>query len=458
MRKRAVDRDARVPRPRFALTAALAASTLALAGCSSLLETDQARLCRMALPALEAPDAHIEIARQIEAADGRGVRIEYRSGAPGNALAPHFAQCRFLNPGRPRKSDELAALTTDRGPLEPWRLALLIRYWLATSEARTADPAPLGDVDALVRIAPSLAYALQQAINAIPLAAIYALLAAAYSLVYGLVGRINLAFGELAAAGGYAAGFGVLLLAGAAPFAILGLAMAFAILTASAYGLASARLVFAPLHRASGQQALVASVGLALFLQEFLRLTQGPRLAWVSPMLNEPFAIARAGGFFVTATPIALLVGGFALVAASALMLLMRYSAFGRQWRAYADDPIAATMFGVNPSAIFARTFVLASAMAGLSGFAMTIYFGAVGYGASTTLGLKALIAAILGGVGSIPGAFLGGLLIGLFEAAWSTWFAIDYRDVAVFSLLAIVLTLRPGGILNVPALESRRS
>ena len=429
-----------------------------LAGCSTLLETDQARLCRMALPAIETPDARIEISKQTEFADGRGVRIDYRSGAPGESLTPHFAECRFIAPGRPRKSKDLQALTTDRGPLSERSLGFLIRFWLATPEARAADPAPLGDVNALPSIAPPLAYGLQQTINAVPLAAIYALLAAAYSLVYGLVGRINLAFGELAAAGGYAASFGVLLAAGFAPLAVMALALILAVLTASAYGFASARLVFAPLHRASGQQALVATVGLALFLQEFLRLTQGPNIAWVSPLLNEPFALLRSGSFFVTATPIAMLVGGFALVAASALVVLMRLSSFGRQWRAYADDPIAAEMFGIDPKAIFAKTFVLASAMAGLSGFAMTIYFGALGFGASTTLGLKALIAAILGGIGSISGAFLGGLVIGLFEAAWSTYFSIDYRDVAVFSLLAIVLVLRPGGILNTPAVEIRRS
>jgi branched-chain amino acid transport system permease protein len=80
----------------------------------------------------------------------------------------------------------------------------------------------------------------------------------------------------------------------------------------------------------------------------------------------------------------------------------------------------------------------------------MTMYYGSVGYGAATALGLKALIAAILGGVGSIPGAFVGGFVVGAFEAVWSTYFAIDYRDVAVFSLLAIVLVLRPGGILGV--------
>jgi len=127
----------------------------------------------------------------------------------------------------------------------------------------------------------------------------------------------------------------------------------------------------------------------------------------------------------------------------------MRRTRFGRRWRAYADDPLGAQLFGVNPRAIFAQTFALASAFAGLSGFVMTMYYGSVGYGAATGLGLKALAAAILGGVGSIPGALLGGLIVGAFEAVWQTYFPVDYRDVAVFGLLAIVLVLRPGGILG---------
>ena len=334
---------------------------------------------------------------------------------------------------------------------------MLIRFWLATPEGRAADPLPLAGAETVWSAPLLAAYGLQQAINGLPLTAIYALLAAAYSLVYGLVGRINLAFGEFAAAGGYAAAFGVLLAAGFAPAALLALALGLAVSTAGAFGVASGRLVFAPLHRASGQQALVATVGLSLFLQEFLRLTQGARIRWVNPILNEPFALLRAGDFFVAATPIALLIGALALIAALALLAVMKWTRFGRQWRAYADDPIAAEMFGVAPGAIFAKTFALASALAGLSGFAMTIFYGGLGYGASTTLGLKALIAAILGGIGSIPGAFLGGLLIGVFEAAWSAFLPIDYRDVAVFSLLAIVLALRPGGILNIGAATPRR-
>ncbi len=330
------------------------------------------------------------------------------------------------------------------------RLAILSRYWLATPEARAADPAPLGDVSGLTALPPALAYALQQTINGLPLAAVYALLAAAYSLVYGLIGRINLAFGEIAAAGGYAAALGASLTATQAPATILAVALTFGVVTAALWGVASSRWVFQPLHRASGQQALIASIGLALALQEFLRLTQGDRPNWVSPILNAPFGVARAGDFIVTTAPNALLAGACALLAGLALVLVMRRTRFGRRWRAYADDSLGARLFGVSPRAIFAQTFALASAFAGLSGGIMTMYYGSVGYGAATALGLKALIAAILGGVGSIPGAFVGGLVVGAFEAVWSTYFAIDYRDVAVFSLLAIVLVLRPGGILGV--------
>jgi len=428
-----------------------------LAGCATLLETDQARLCRMTLPAIEDADAKIRIVRQTAFADGRGLRVDYLSGLADETLKPHYAECRFRAPGRPRRSQDLISVATDRGPLGDYQLATLIRFWLATPEARAADPSPLAGAESALSAPMPLAYGLQQAVNGLPLAAIYALLAAAYSLVYGLVGRINLAFGELAAAGGYAATFGVLLAAGHAPIVPLALALVLAASTASAFGIVSGRLVFAPLHRASGQQALVATVGLALFLQEFLRLTQGASLHWVNPILNEPFALLRAGDFVVAATPIAFLIGALALVAALGLLAMMKWTRFGRQWRAYADDPIAAELFGISPSAIFAKTFALASAFAGLSGFVMTIYYGGLGYGASTTLGLKALIAAILGGIGSIPGAFLGGLLIGAFEAAWSAFLPIDYRDVAVFSLLAALLVLRPGGIMSLSAFTPRR-
>jgi branched-chain amino acid transport system permease protein len=429
-----------------------------VAGCAPLLEADQARLCRMALPAIEPPDSKIVIRLQAPFADRKGLRVDYVSSLDDEAPTAHYAECRFREPGRPRRSQDLTAIDTDRGPLNPYQLSILIRFWLSTPDARADDPEPLFGAQHAWRGPKPLIYGLQQAINGLPLAAIYALLAAAYSLVYGLVGRINLAFGELAAAGGYAASLGVLLAAAFAPWGPVALAFLLAVTTAVAFGVASGRLVFAPLHRATGQQTLVAAVGLSLFLQEFLRLTQGGRLRWINPILNEPFAVARADDFVAAATPIALIVGAFALTAACCLLIAMKATLFGRQWRAYADDPLAAELFGIDPKAIFAKTFAMASAMAGLSGFVMTIFYGGVGYGASTALGLKALIAAIMGGIGSVPGAFLGGLVIGGFEALWSALFPIDYRDVAVFSLLAVVLILRPGGIMGLSAYSSPRS
>jgi branched-chain amino acid transport system permease protein len=287
------------------------------------------------------------------------------------------------------------------------------------------------------------------ALDGLPLASIYALLAAAYSLIYGLIGRINFAFGEIAAAGGYAAALAALAMAGWPPAPLLAAAFVLAAAVAAAWGFASARAVFIPLRQARGQQALVASVGLALFLRELLRLTQGDRSSWMSPQLNQPFALARAGDFVAVAAPMAFVVSAVALAAGLSLVVLFRYSRIGREWRAYADDPLAAEMMGVSPTATTARAFALSGALAGLAGAIMTAAFGAVGYGLSATLTLKALTAAIIGGIGSLPGAFLGGLIVGAAETGWSALFPIDDRDIAVYVLLTIFIALRPSGLLG---------
>ena len=193
------------------------AAMLALAGCSPFLETDQARLCRMTLPALLDPDASVTIVRQQEDADAQGVHVDFRTRGGDGAESVHTAQCRFREPGRPLHSSDLVDVAIDGAHLSDVNRYFLVRFWLATPEARAADPAPLGDLTALPTVPRRVAYLLQQAINGLPLTAVYALLAAAYSLVYGLVGRINLAFGELAAAGGYAAALGVALVAGGPP-------------------------------------------------------------------------------------------------------------------------------------------------------------------------------------------------------------------------------------------------
>ena len=430
------------------LTALLAAGLLA--GCSPALETDQARLCRMALAALMPEDSRIAIVSQRPDPDGRGLTVAFTAEPPGDEAEPHAASCRFREPGRPRESRDLTSLTIDGAALSDTELYFLIRYWLATPEGRAADPAPLGDLSRALEVAPRVAYVLQMALDGLPLSAIYALLAAAYSLVYGLIGRINFAFGELAAAGGYGAAMAALALAGFGPVPLLGAAFVLAAIVAAGWGFASARAVFIPLRHARGQQALVATVGLALFLQELLRLAQGDRTSWMSPALNQPFALARAGEFVAVATPMTFVASAVALGVGLGLVIIFRWTRMGREWRAYADDPLAAELLGVSPTATTTRAFVLSGALAGLAGAIMTAAYGAVGYGLSATLTLKALAAAVVGGIGSLPGAFLGGLVIGVVEAGWSAAFPIDDRDLAVYALLVIFIALRPSGLVGI--------
>ena len=420
-----------------------------LAGCSPVLETDQARLCRMALPALMPQDARIAILAQAPDADGRGLSVAFSAETPGEEPQTHLAACRFRVAGRPRESRDLTSLTLDGQPLSEARLFLRIRYWLATPEGRAADPAPLGDSSALPIVPHPVAYGLQMALDGLPLASIYALLAAAYSLIYALIGRINFAFGEIAAAGGYAAAMAALAMVGWPPAPLLTAAFVLAAVVSLAWGFAAARVLFIPLRQARGQQVLVATVGLALFLRELLRLAQGDRSSWMSPQLNQPFALARSGDFVAVATPMAFVVSAITLAAGLSLVVLFRYSRLGRELRAYADDPLAAELMGISPAAVTARAFALSGALAGLAGATMTAAFGAVGYGLSATLTLKALTAAIIGGIGSLPGAFLGGLIVGAAETGWSALFPIDYRDMAVYALLTIFIALRPSGLLG---------
>ncbi len=375
--------------------------------------------------------------------------MTFTAETQGETPQRHAAACRFREPGRPRESRDLSALALDGRPLSDIELLFLIRYWLATPEGRAADPAPLGDLGGLPVLPRSFAFGLQMALDGLPLAAIYALLATAYSLAFSLIGRINFAFGELAAAGGYAAAIAALAMAGSGPAPLLTAAFVLAAAVSAAWGLASARCVFIPLRGAKGQQTLVATVGLALFLRELLRLAQGDRSSWMSPQLNQPFALARAGDFIAVATPMTFLASAVTIAVGLGLVLIFRFSRMGREWRAYADDPLAAELMGVDPAATTARAFALSGALAGLAGATMTAAYGAVGYGLSATLTLKALAAAIVGGIGSLPGAFLGGLIIGAAETGWSALFPIDYRDIAVYALLTIFIALRPSGLLG---------
>jgi branched-chain amino acid transport system permease protein len=434
----------------FVLLALLA---LLLVGCGHPIDGEQLRSCRDVIPALNPDGTELHELHYAPSALGQaGVRIDYVARAPGEARqAPRYVACGFA--GRTFSADrlDLVAVETDSGRLGDAQLYYLKRFWLASSQ-RSGET--VGEEPAVPILPPSIAYGAQQFINAIALSAVYALLATAYSLIYGITGRINLAFGEIAMLGAYGAiGAIVVLVTLGLDDPLAGVAVALAVAAAFS-GLWSAvigRTVIAPLHARHrlGQPILVATAGLAIAIQEFLHLSQGVRERWVPPLFKEPIALARAGAFVVTVTPLQIAVVISTLAAAAAMLWLFTRTRFGLAWRAYADDPQTAALLGVDGTRLLSATCVLAGLCAGLAGAVVGVYYGNVGSGMGTMLGLKALIAALLGGIGSVPGAFLGGLVVGLIETAWSAYFDITLRDMVIYTFLVVLFLLRPGGLFG---------
>ncbi len=443
-------------RPALLLLILLAA---ALAGCEERFDTDQSRLCRQAIPALNQQDARITIERSGAGPRPRMLRIIYKVETGADPARTRMIDCLFAGEGMGLQRGSLIGIAVDGRPLNEASFYMLRRFYLENRQEPPSDPGS-AKVAALLEVPFGLAYGMQQALSALPSAAIYALLASAYALIYGLTGRIILSFGEMAALGALSAVVGVALLGSASlSTPVSGLAAAFTIATAVAalHGFAMGRFVLRPLARASGQQVLIATIGLAIGFSEYLRLAQGADLRWLPPVFNEPWALARAGDFIVTATPIGLMLAAGGLGAALGVVLLIRHSRFGRAWRAVADDARTAALFGVDAQAVHDRALIIACACCGAAGVIVTMIYGGMGFAGGFTLGLKALVAAILGGIGSVTGACLGALSIALFEAAWSATMPLEQRDIAVYSLLAVALILRPGGFFGDGALTPRQ-
>ncbi len=429
---------------------------LLVCGCAKTVDRDEAALCRTAAAGLAGPirlriTEETPLSAQGEAPSG--VRLTIAPEDPDLNLTS--LECRFLGGV---SGPDLVSLATQAGPLDETHFTLLRRFWLGSEEARDADPGLEAEQDgAIPTIPPAAAYLLQQTLDALPNAALYGLLGAAYSIVYGLYGRINLAFGALAAVGGLAAVIGSAALPEAAAGPVLVLAAGLAVWAAGLHGTVMERLVLWRLRGVTGQQGLVATLGIAVFLQEYLRLVTGAQPHWVRSLLSQPFRLARAGGFIVTVTPMAVVLGTVATAAAVALLLAFKFSRFGHNWRAAADDAGAAALFGVDPRRLSIETHGIAAALVGLAGAGATLHYGGLGVEYTTGLGLKALIAAVVGGIGSVPGAFLGGIAIAMVEATWSSYFPIADRDLVVFVLLVSTLILRPGGLFGERDLLPRR-
>jgi branched-chain amino acid transport system permease protein len=425
------------------LSGLLLAVTLGACGGPDLEQVD---VCARLLPALD--ERRVAIEHQ-EAAAGT-VTLHYRATDPQGRESEHWITCSFAGRGLQQDRLRLTAVSTDRqGELSPVALYMLRQYWLGRYEAQSR----VGDADAPgAGPVGQLLYLLQLGVHAATLGCIYGLLAIGYTLVYGIIGRINLAFGEIAMVGAYATFLGVAILAvldvTALPLALL-LVLLAAAACGAAHGFVIERVVFRPLRHARSQAPLIATIGLAILLQEYLRLTQGAGERWIQPVLSASHTLAAGDGFVVALSTTQILILLLVACLYGALWLLMRRSRFGRAARACADDARMAAMCGVDVDRTIALTFVLGAAYAGIAGFVILVRYGGVGFYDGFLLGFKALTAAIIGGIGSVPGAMLGGLLLATWETLWAGYLSVAYKDVAVFGLLAVALIWRPGGLLG---------
>lgn len=303
-------------------------------------------------------------------------------------------------------------------------------------------------------------YFLQQLVNGVALGCVYALVAMGYTLVHGIIGQINLAHGEIFMTGAFHA-FIMLIVLGllgllGGEYLPLGLILALllSMVLTAAYGWATHRLIYRPLAGSSSHAALIAAIGLSIFLQEYVRLVQDAGNFWLYRLIPGRLVFAADSAFPVVVTHTHLLILALTAMVLSAFGLLVDRSPLGRTQRACAQDPGMAALVGVDVGRTVGLTFAMGAGLAGVAGLIFTIHYGVINFFMGFVLGLKAFTAAIVGGIGSLPGAALGGLLIGLLETFWSAYLPVAYRDVVVFAALIAALVFRPSGLLGRPQAE----
>ena len=303
-------------------------------------------------------------------------------------------------------------------------------------------------------------YFLQQLINGLTLGSIYGLIAIGYTMVYGIIGMINFAHGDIFMVGSFISlivivGFG---LTAGTSIAILILALILVLVIAmvftSIWGWAVERLAYRPLRGSFRLAPLITAIGMSIVLQNFVQIVQGARVKPLQPLVSGGYTVMDGNGFDVQLSNIQILI----LVTTTVLMLAFTWiiakTSLGRSLRACEQDSKMASLLGINVDKTISITFILGAALAAVSGFMFLLYYGVIDFYIGFLAGVKAFTAAVLGGIGSLPGAMLGGLLIGLIETFWSGYFSVEYKDVAAFLILAIVLIFRPSGLLGKPEVE----
>lgn len=294
---------------------------------------------------------------------------------------------------------------------------------------------------------------IQHIINGVSLGSIYALIALGYTMVYGILQLINFAHSDVYMVGAFAAYYSAKYfgLEQNPSFTTLAVLILCSMFACSVLGLLIERLAYRPLRKAPKLNILITAIGVSLLLQFSGQLIFGadPK---VFPNVIENSVLADFGGVQLRSNDISVL--AVTLVAMVALHLLIYHSKLGKAMRAVSQNRAVASLMGINPDKIISFTFIVGSSLAGIGSVLVGMKYPKIDPLMGLMFGMKAFVAAVLGGIGSIPGAVLGGLLMGLSEEMVVGYFSSTYRDALAFGILIIILIFKPAGLLGKSGVE----
>lgn len=281
-----------------------------------------------------------------------------------------------------------------------------------------------------------------QLINGLNLGSIYALVAIGYTIVYGIIRLINFAHGELMMFGAYFSFYIVFLFPFQLPFIII---LLVSMMLAALMGILIERIAYRRLRKAPRISALITAIGMSLFLQNVAQIVFGEK-AQVMPELVSKESVDIFG---IEITYLTLITIGLSIACMILLTLFVRKTKPGKAMRAVSQDKEAAMLMGINVNSVISLTFALGSALGALGGIFYSVAFTQVYPTLGVMPGLKAFVAAVVGGIGSIGGAMVGGYTIGIIETMTKAYVSSMWSDVIVFGLLIVVLLFKPSGLLG---------
>ena len=289
----------------------------------------------------------------------------------------------------------------------------------------------------------------QQVVNGLTIGMIYALIALGYTIVYGIAQLINFAHGEVFMVGAYLGLLATIILnqifhIPSGPIAIF-FVFIFSVSLTGLLGMGIERLTYRPLRNAPRLAPLITAIGMSFLLQNVVMLIFGPS----DKSFPQLFEIKKYSFQSVTFTNLQVLIAGVSVFLMGALHFFVKNTKTGKAMRALADDRQAASLVGIDTNLIISRAFLIGSSLAGAGGVMFAMYYSTINFHDGSLAGWKAFSAAVFGGIGNIPGAMLGGVLIGVLEGLGAGYISSEWKNVFAFFVLILILLFRPSGLLG---------